>query len=75
MTNLFTVIVMLIASMVSVQNSSFEEGRENALPTCENVNFKEAIELFATFKPESTLHPNGGLDRTEAELTNVKNHL
>lgn len=35
-------------------------------PYCEQ--FKKAIELFTTFKPESDIHPNWGLERAETNL-------
>lgn len=35
-------------------------------PYCEQ--FKKAIELFTTFKPQSDIHPNWGLDRAETNL-------
>lgn len=33
---------------------------------------KKAIELFASFKPETTLHPSWGLDKAMAELKKCK---
>lgn len=33
---------------------------------------EKAIELFATFKPETALHPGWGLDRAQTELKNCK---
>jgi hypothetical protein len=37
-------------------------------PLCEQV--AKSIELFATFKPESALHPNWGLERAKQTLAN-----
>lgn len=37
-------------------------------PLCEQV--AKSIELFASFKPESALHPNWGLDRAKQTLAN-----
>ena len=39
-------------------------------PLCERM--QHAIELFATFKPESVFHPAWGLDRAQKGLENCK---
>lgn len=60
---------------VVFQKASFEIGMaqyfgQDTKPMCAQI--KKAIELFATFKPESALHPSWGLDRAQAELNNCK---
>jgi hypothetical protein len=60
---------------VVYQKASFEIGMaqyfgQDTKPMC--VQIERAIELFATFKPETALHPTWGLDRAEAELKNCK---
>ena len=60
---------------VVFQKASFEIGMANYFgqdtkPICAQI--EKAIELFTTFKPETALHPNWGLDRAEAELKNCK---
>ena len=60
---------------VVFQKASFEIGMANYFgqdtkPMCAQI--EKAIELFATFKPETALHPSWGLDRAQAELNNCK---
>ena len=60
---------------VVFQKASFEKGMakyfgQDAKPMCAQI--EKAIELFATFKPETALHPSWGLDRAQAELKNCK---
>jgi hypothetical protein len=60
---------------VVFQKASFEIGMaqyfgQDTKPMCAQI--EKAIELFATFKPESALHPSWGLDRAQAELKNCK---
>jgi hypothetical protein len=60
---------------VVFQKASFEIGMANYFgqdtkPMCAQI--EKAIELFATFKPETALHPKWGLDRAQAELNNCK---
>ncbi len=60
---------------VVFQKASFEIGMaqyfgQDTKPMCAQI--EKAIELFATFKPESALHPSWGLDRAKAELNKCK---
>lgn len=60
---------------VVFQKASFEIGMaqyfgQDSKPMCAQI--EKAIELFATFKPETALHPSWGLDRAQAELKNCK---
>jgi hypothetical protein len=60
---------------VVFQKASFEIGMalyfgQDTKPMCAQI--EKAIELFATFKPETALHPSWGLDRAQAELKNCK---
>jgi hypothetical protein len=60
---------------VVFQKASFEIGMaqyfgQDTKPLCAQI--EKAIELFATFKPETALHPSWGLDRAQAELKNCK---
>ena len=43
---------------------------QDTKPMCAQI--EKAIELFATFKPETALHPSWGLDRAQAELKKCK---
>ena len=60
---------------VMFQKASFEIGMaqyfgQDTKPMCAQI--EKAIELFATFKPETALHPSWGLDRAQAELKKCK---
>ena len=60
---------------VVFQKASFEMGMaryfgQDTKPLCAQI--EKAIELFVTFKPDSNLHPNWGLDRAQNELKNCK---
>jgi len=60
---------------VVFQKASFEIGMaqyfgQDTKPMCAQI--EKSIELFATFKPESALHPNWGLDRAQDELKKCK---
>ncbi|WP_445717830.1 hypothetical protein [Flavobacterium sp.] len=60
---------------VVFQKASFEIGMaqyfgQDTKSMCTQI--EKAIELFATFKPESALHPSWGLDRAQAELNKCK---
>jgi len=60
---------------VVFQKASFEKGMaqyfgEDIKPMCAQI--EKAIELFATFKPESSLHPNWGLDKATEVLQKCK---
>jgi len=60
---------------VVFQKASFEIGMaqyfgQDTKPMCAQI--EKAIELFATFKPETALHPSWGLDRAQAELKKCK---
>ena len=60
---------------VVFQKASFEIGMaqyvgQDTKPMCAQI--EKAIELFATFKPESALHPSWGLDRAQAEFEKCK---
>ena len=60
---------------VVFQKASFEKGMaeyfgQDTKPLCAQI--EKSIELFATFKPESALHPSWGLDRAKEELKNCK---
>jgi hypothetical protein len=60
---------------VVFQKASFEIGMaqyfgQDTKSICTQI--EKAIELFATFKPESALHPSWGLDRAQAELNKCK---
>ena len=60
---------------VVFQKASFEIGMaqyfgQDTKPMCAQI--KKAIELFATFKPETAFHPSWGLDRAQAELKKCK---
>ncbi len=60
---------------VVFQKTSFEIGMaqyfgQDTKPMCAQI--EKAIELFATFKPETALHPSWGLDRAQAELKKCK---
>ena len=43
---------------------------QDTQPMCAQI--EKAIELFATFKPESALHPSWGLDRAQEEVKACK---
>lgn len=58
---------------VVFNKASFEKGGAayfggDTAPMCEKI--KASINLFATFKPETPLHPTWGLERAKAEATN-----
>lgn len=58
---------------VVYSKASFEIGMaqyfgQDTKPMC--AQLEKAIELFSTFKPETALHPNWGLDRTQEALKN-----
>lgn len=60
---------------VVFQKASFEIAMaqyfgQDTKPMCAQI--EKSIELFATFKPETALHPSWGLDRAEAELKKCK---
>jgi hypothetical protein len=60
---------------VVFQKASFEIGMaqyfgQDTKPMCAQI--EKAIELFATFKPETAFYPSWGLDRAEAELKKCK---
>lgn len=60
---------------VVFQKADFEKGMaayfgQDTAAMC--VEFEKAIKLFATFKPETPLHPNWGLDRAEEALKQCK---
>jgi hypothetical protein len=60
---------------VVFQKASFEIGMaqyfgQDIEPMCAQI--EKAIELFATFKPESAWHPNWGFERAQAELKKCK---
>lgn len=60
---------------VVFQKASFEKGMaeyfgQDAKPMCAQI--EKSIELFATFKPESALHPNWGLDRAQEAVKACK---
>ena len=60
---------------VVFQKASFEIGMaqyfgQDTKPMCAQI--EKAIELFATFKPETAFHPSWGLDRAKGELKNCK---
>lgn len=60
---------------VVFQKASFEIGMaqyfgQDTKPMCAQI--EKAIELFATFKPETAFHPSWGLDRAKTELKNCK---
>lgn len=60
---------------VVYQKASFEIGMaqyfgQDTKPMC--VQIERAIELFATFKPETALHPTWGLDKAKNELKECK---
>ena len=60
---------------VVYQKASFEIGMaqyfgQDTKPMC--VQIERAIELFATFKPETALHPTWGLDKAKNELKKCK---
>ena len=60
---------------VVFQKASFEKGMaeyfgQDAKPMCAQI--EKAIELFATFKPESALHPSCGLDRAQEAVKACK---
>jgi len=60
---------------VVFQKASFEIGMANYFgqdtkPMCAQI--EKAIELFATFKPETALHPSWGLDKAQEALKNCK---
>ena len=60
---------------VVFQKISFEIGMaqyfgQDTKPMCAQI--EKAIELFATFKPETAFHPSWGLDRAQAELKKCK---
>ena len=44
---------------------------KDTTPFCKDI--EKALELFATFKPESEFHPNWGADRAKAVLKNCNN--
>ena len=60
---------------VVFQKASFEIGMakyfgQDVKPMCTQI--EKSIELFATFKPETALHPSWGLDRAQDELKKCK---
>ncbi len=60
---------------VVFQKASFEKGMaqyfgQDTQSMCAQI--EKAIELFATFKPESALHPNWGLDRAQEAVKACK---
>ncbi len=60
---------------VVFQKASFEIGMaqyfgQDTKPMCAQI--EKSIELFSTFKPETALHPNWGLDRAQEGLKNCK---
>ncbi len=60
---------------VVFQKASFEKGMaqyfgQDTQSMCAQI--EKAIELFATFKPESALHPSWGLDRAQEEVKACK---
>ena len=60
---------------VVYQKASFEIGMaqyfgQDTKPMCAQI--EKAIELFATFKPETALHPTWGLDKAKNELKECK---
>ena len=60
---------------VVFQKASFEIGMaqyfgQDTKPMC--VQIEKSIELFATFKPESALHPSWGLDRAQEAVKACK---
>ena len=60
---------------VVFQKASFEKGMaayfsQDTQPMCAQI--EKAIELFATFKPESVFHPSWGLDRAQEEIKACK---
>ncbi|MFD2908062.1 hypothetical protein ACFSX9_04865 [Flavobacterium ardleyense] len=60
---------------VIFQKASFEMGMANYFgqdtqPMCEQI--EKSIKLFATFKPETALHPNWGLEKAQEALKNCK---
>ena len=60
---------------VVFQKASFEIGMaqyfgQDTKPMCAQI--EKFMELFATFKPETPMHPSWGLDRAEAELKKCK---
>ena len=60
---------------VVLQKADFEIGMaqyfgQDTKPMCAQI--EKSIELFATFKPESALHPNWGLDRAQEALKGCK---
>ena len=60
---------------VVFQKASFEKGMaeyfgQDAKPMCAQI--EKAIELFATFKPESAFHPSWGLDRAQEAVKACK---
>jgi hypothetical protein len=60
---------------VVFQKASFEIGMaqyfgQDTKPMCAQI--EKAIELFATFKPETALHPSWGLERAQAAFEKCK---
>ena len=60
---------------VVLQKADFEIGMaqyfgQDTKPMCAQI--EKAIELFATFKPETALHPSWGLDRAQEALKGCK---
>lgn len=60
---------------VVFQKASFEIGMaqyfgQDTKPMCAQI--EKAIELFATFKPETALHPSWGLERAQVEFEKCK---
>ncbi len=60
---------------VVFQKASFEIGLaqyfgQDTKPMCAQI--EKSIELFATFKPETALHPSWGLERAKAEFEKCK---
>lgn len=60
---------------VAFQKASFEMGMANYFgqdtqPMCDQI--EKSIKLFATFKPETTLHPNWGLEKALEASKNCK---
>ncbi|MEO8517226.1 MAG: hypothetical protein ABI426_10790 [Flavobacterium sp.] len=58
----------VVFSKADFQINSARYTGADTKPLCEQV--AKSIELFATFKPESELHPNWGLDRAKQVMAN-----
>ena len=67
--------VKISNELVSLSKTEFEMGSAkffgtDTKPLCAKA--ERAVELFATFNPESAFHPSWGLDRAQAELKKCK---